>query len=1203
MQVARRFRGFLTVGLFLLTIVSTAQAKYSGGTGEPNDPYQIATAADLIALGETPAHYDKHFVMAADIDLDPNLPGRKVFDKAVIAPDTDPTPNDYGYNAYDGRAFTGVFDGAGHVISHLTVIGQDYLGLFGQLSGQARNLGVVGVKVSGSGSEIGGMAGEVLWGDAGLFDCYVSGTVSGADAVGGLVGYSYGTSTRCYSNCAVSGLQYVGGLVGVSEEEWSGLAQCHSAGTVRGTEYVGGLVGLYQGFRAVVQCFSGGRVEGDRSVGGLIGKANCGPVRESYSLASVSGRKEVGGLIGTIQMDEGSWGDLSRCYSAGAVTGESNVGGLVGICSECRRPRGGGDVDPVTGSFWDIHTCGQSTSAGGTGKTTAEMQMAKTFLEAGWDFVGETANGSEDIWKMAEGLSYPRLAWEKYSGGTGEPNDPYQIATAADLIALGETPEDYDKHFILTADIDLDPNLPGRKVFDKALIAPAGTSNFTGVFDGKGHKISRLSIEGDSYHLGLFGGLGSGGKICSLGMEATDVNGTGKSVGGLVGWNYEGSITNCYSTGMVSGTLEVGGLVGENFGYGSVTQCYSTAAVTGEGNVGGLVGMNWALVTQCYSAGTVTGTGGVGGLVGVNWALVTQCYSSAPVIGGNRVGGLVGSNDGVLTQCYSTGAVSATGPVGGLVGLSAGDVIACFWDTQTSGQATSAGGTGKSTAEMQMAKTFLEAGWDLVGETANGSEDIWKMAEGLSYPRLAWEKYSGGTGEPNDPYQIATAADLIALGETPADYGKHFILTADIDLDPNLPGRKVFDGAVIAPDGSLDQWGYFQGAAFTGVFDGNGHAISHLTITGDDCLGLFGYLGGAAEVKNLGLVDVNIIGSGDHIGALVGYNDGEVTQCDSAGAVTGGGSVGGLVGENGDVGTITMSYSTATVIGQWVSGSVTQCYSTGAVRGGSCLGGLVGENNKAVTHCYSTGVVSGADRVGGLVGDNGGATVTDCHSTSTVRGNENVGGLVGYNGGLVTQCHSTGVVSSTGTGEYPCSSAGGLVGFNGAGTVTDCYSAGAVSGDQCIGGLVGWSAGQGAVKRCYSTSTVCGRDYVGGLVGSNSSDTGWYGAGPDVSGCYSRGKVSGISFVGGLVGSNTGLVGDGESGTVDRSFWDTQTSGQTKSAGGTGLTTTEMQTANTFLDAGWDFVGETANGTDDIWWIDEGKDYPRLWWEGDGTSP
>ncbi len=68
-------------------------------------------------------------------------------------------------------------------------------------------------------------------------------------------------------------------------------------------------------------------------------------------------------------------------------------------------------------------------------------------------------------------------------------------------------------------------------------------------------------------------------------------------------------------------------------------------------------------------------------------------------------------------------------------------------------------------------------------------------------------------------------------------------------------------------------------------------------------------------------------------------------------------------------------------------------------------------------------------------------------------------------------------------------------------------------------------------------------------------------------------------------------------GVVSQSFWDTETSGQGMSAGGVGKTTAEMQTAQTFLEAGWDFVGETANGTEDVWWILEGKDYPRLWWE------
>ena len=66
---------------------------------------------------------------------------------------------------------------------------------------------------------------------------------------------------------------------------------------------------------------------------------------------------------------------------------------------------------------------------------------------------------------------------------------------------------------------------------------------------------------------------------------------------------------------------------------------------------------------------------------------------------------------------------------------------------------------------------------------------------------------------------------------------------------------------------------------------------------------------------------------------------------------------------------------------------------------------------------------------------------------------------------------------------------------------------------------------------------------------------------------------------------------------VTSSLWDTPASGQAKTAGGIGTPTTEMQTAKTFLDAGGDFVGETKNGPEDISWVLEGKDYPRLWWE------
>jgi hypothetical protein len=85
----------------------------------------------------------------------------------------------------------------------------------------------------------------------------------------------------------------------------------------------------------------------------------------------------------------------------------------------------------------------------------------------------------------------------------------------------------------------------------------------------------------------------------------------------------------------------------------------------------------------------------------------------------------------------------------------------------------------------------------------------------------------------------------------------------------------------------------------------------------------------------------------------------------------------------------------------------------------------------------------------------------------------------------------------------------------------------------------------------------------------------------------------GTAEIGGLVGAGNQW---GFWGEVMFSFWDTQTNGQATSAGGAGKTTAEMQMADTFLDAGWDFVDEAENGTEDIWWILEGQDYPRLWW-------
>lgn len=302
----------------------------------------------------------------------------------------------------------------------------------------------------------------------------------------------------------------------------------------------------------------------------------------------------------------------------------------------------------------------------------------------------------------------------KYSGGTGEPNNPFLIATVEDLMLLGETPADYDKHFILTANIDLDPNLPGGKVFDRAIIAPdvnqmkwgiEGTP-FTGVFDGNGYTISYLTVKGPGC-LGLFGWLS--GEVKDLGVVRVNISGSEDCVAGLVGAS-SGTIADCYTSGTVSGHMDVGGLVGQN----------------------------GVRIGNRFDALVFSGS-------------INDSYSNCDVMGVTIVGGLVGFNyAGEITRCYSSGAVldsepnqpfdSKEGFFGGLIGYS--DFFGIedgFWDIDVSGLTVSAGGTGKTTAEMQTSSTFLDASWDFVDETANGTKDIWSICEGTNYPRFVWQ--------------------------------------------------------------------------------------------------------------------------------------------------------------------------------------------------------------------------------------------------------------------------------------------------------------------------------------------------------------------------------------------------------------------------------------------------------------------------------
>jgi hypothetical protein len=188
-----------------------------------------------------------------------------------------------------------------------------------------------------------------------------------------------------------------------------------------------------------------------------------------------------------------------------------------------------------------------------------------------------------------------------FAGGTGEPDDPYQIATAEQLISIGSDPNLLDKHFILLNDIDLDPNLPDGQVFKKALIAPSedryylrGTP-FTGTFSGRGHSIRNLTFERPTLMdardlIGLFGNVGKGGLVCDLSVEDANLKQQGgSSYSPLAAWN-EGRIVRCGATGKVVGNGDTGMVAA--FNRGEIIDCWAEGEVSGRSDIGGLVGTN-----------------------------------------------------------------------------------------------------------------------------------------------------------------------------------------------------------------------------------------------------------------------------------------------------------------------------------------------------------------------------------------------------------------------------------------------------------------------------------------------------------------------------------------------------------------------------------------------------------------------------------
>lgn len=602
------------------------------------------------------------------------------------------------------------------------------------------------------------------------------------------------------------------------------------------------------------------------------------------------------------------------------------------------------------------------------------------------------------------------LQGAEFAGGTGTQNDPYQIATAEQLLFIRSGSSLCDKHFVLVCDIDMENRSVGPTLID----------TFSGVFDGRGFRIANVLLgRGDaSCTVGLFRNIQLGGVVKNLIVEGVYISST---------------------YGATSGA----GICGANLGV--ISKCSVTCQICEVATAGGVAAWNYGVIEECRSVCTILGSGTYGGLVGVNKGRISNCWSSGLVWGWHVAGLTVSHEDGEIGNCYSTCQVQGIWPessAGGLIDAleSPGSgILSCYFLDLNSGGGPD-NGLGEALSDSQMKQQASFAGWDFWGTDGDGVQDVWFMPSD-GYPDLAWygskpipsvagllledayatleqagfriEKIvcdydhaiecgqvittwpypvarpdmgldvvlslgtydwslNEGTGDAENPYLISSSGRLDCLAYRPDLWDKSFGLVSDLDM-----GGRVYTQAVL---GRCE----LAGEVFNGAFDGNGHVIKNVTIEGASAtcvparlLGFFGKTGSQAQITDLGLADISLLGAGSASGIggmLCAINGGSFGRCYSRGTIRSFGEIGGFVGRN--------------------TGAIQDCYAQGRVENISCddansvclCAGFVAHNvGGAVTTSYSTCSVT-PDGGAGLVASNEGGSVDLCLWDTEVSG-------------------------------------------------------------------------------------------------------------------------------------------------------------------------------------------------------------------------
>jgi hypothetical protein len=584
---------------------------------------------------------------------------------------------------------------------------------------------------------------------------YISSSLTRSTGFFSNIGGNAQVNNVSFFNANVTNLQSVDlGIIAGFANGNATFTNDFTSGKITGTTgNTGGFFGQTDGANFIYQSANFANVTGTGFVGGFDGYSRLS-IYNSYNTGTITGATGTGAEGGFVGYGNSSSGaTYNNSYNSGYVTGH-NAGAIEGA----GQSQGGLTLQNI---YFDSQSSG-ATQAIGNGGSVNGTAIAGTFTGSSgvnlstiynsstntngaynsWNIASSSSTTPNSaIWFLIAGSTRPMLISEEFMG-----NNPLTIQNAHQLQLIDAN---LSANYTVGNNIDLSSAKNSNSDIWGGTLANSGSgfgfvplgnsaSNFTGSFNGGNYVINNLYINNTSLiGAGLFGYINSSNTIKNVGI--TNANITAEyTIGGLVGSETGATIFNTYSTGTFVGTnpvsnTGVGGLIGYMSG-GTLANSYSNSSITSHSDSGGLVAdaFNNAKITNSFSLGNITGYSTAGGLVGYSAnSDVSNSYSLASVTEASigAASGLVAAQSGTVENSYSAGLITNAGgssTIGGLFAALSGSVTNSYWDTTTSGQSSSAGGTGETTAQLQagLPSVFSTNTWGIIagnGTTANGS--------------------------------------------------------------------------------------------------------------------------------------------------------------------------------------------------------------------------------------------------------------------------------------------------------------------------------------------------------------------------------------------------------------------------------------------------------------------------------------------------